>query len=141
MSRNGVGFYYDLVKAAVSRIVQGLHHELRDHPVTAVGVTPGWLRSESMLDHFGVTEATWRDALSDVPGFAISESPAYVARGVAAMADGPDPSRFAGRVVTSRDLAVAYEVTDADGSRPDCWGYIERHGIERQDGAQVEEFR
>ena len=66
--REGVGFYYDLVKANVGRILIGLTHELRDRPVTAVGVTPGWLRSENMLDHFGVTEETWRDALDKVPG-------------------------------------------------------------------------
>ena len=70
--REQVGFFYDLVKANVSRIVLSLTHEPRDRPVTALGLTPGWLRSEAMLDHFGVTEATWRDALAKVPGFAIS---------------------------------------------------------------------
>ena len=79
--RERVGFFYDLVKANVSRIILGLTHELRDTPVTALGVTPGWLRSESMLDHFGITEESWRDALDQGPGFAISESPTYVARG------------------------------------------------------------
>ena len=78
--RRNVGFYYDLVKANVERIVKGLTAELEDHPVTAVGVTPGWLRSERMLESFGVTEATWREACARTPGFAISESPAYVAR-------------------------------------------------------------
>jgi NAD(P)-dependent dehydrogenase (short-subunit alcohol dehydrogenase family) len=139
--RAGVGFYYDLVKANVSRIVLGLRHELRDHPVTPLGITPGWLRSENMLDNFGVTEATWRDCLDRVPGFAISESPTYVARGLAALAADPDPSRFAGRVLTSHDLAVEYDVTDVDGSRPDCWGYIARYGIEEQSGKGVEQFR
>ncbi len=139
--RRGVGFYYDLVKAGVSRIVRGLTAELTDHPCTAVGLTPGWLRSEHMLENFGVTEATWRDALEKVPGFAISESPAYVARGLAALAADADHGRFAGRVLTSWDLAEAYGVTDTDGSQPDCWGYIARHGIERQDGGGVEEFR
>jgi NAD(P)-dependent dehydrogenase (short-subunit alcohol dehydrogenase family) len=139
--REGVGFYYDLVKANVGRIVLGLTHELRDHPVTVVGLTPGWLRSENMLDHFGVTEETWRDALEKVPGFAISESPTYVARGLAALAADPDPHRFSGRVLTSYDLAHEYDVTDVDGSRPDCWGYIARHGIDEQSGKGVEEFR
>jgi NAD(P)-dependent dehydrogenase (short-subunit alcohol dehydrogenase family) len=139
--REGVGFYYDLVKANVGRILIGLTHELRDHPVTAVGVTPGWLRSEGMLDHFSVTEETWRDALDQVPGFAISESPTYVARGLAALAADPAPGRFAGRVLTSHDLAVEYGVTDVDGSRPDCWGYIARNGIDEQSGQGVEEFR
>jgi NAD(P)-dependent dehydrogenase (short-subunit alcohol dehydrogenase family) len=137
----GVGFYYDLVKADVGRMVLGLTHELRDHPVTALGVTPGWLRSESMLEGFGVTEETWRDALARVPGFAISESPTYVARGVAWFARDPDVGQLAGRIVTSRDLADRYGVTDTDGSRPDCWGYIAAHGIEGQSGTGVEAFR
>jgi hypothetical protein len=82
--RRNVGFYYDLVKANVGRIVKGLAAELGNLRVTAVGVTPGWLRSEKMLENFGVTETTWRDAFVRTPGFAISESPAYVARGIAA---------------------------------------------------------
>jgi NAD(P)-dependent dehydrogenase (short-subunit alcohol dehydrogenase family) len=100
--REGVGFFYDLVKANVSRIVLSLSHELRDRPVTALGVTPGWLRSEAMLDGFGVTEATWRNALARMPGFAISESPTYVARGVAALAQDPEVAQFAGQVLTAR---------------------------------------
>ncbi len=127
--RQGVGLYYDLVKANVQRIVVGLTHELRDHPVTAVAVTPGWLRSEGMLDHFGVTEETWRDALKKVPGFAISESPTYVGRGVAALAADPENGRYAGTSLTSYDLAAAYGVTDLDGSRPDCWRLIADHGF------------
>jgi NAD(P)-dependent dehydrogenase (short-subunit alcohol dehydrogenase family) len=91
--RRNVGFYYDLVKANVERIVKGLDAELRDRPVTAVGVTPGWLRSEKMLEDFGVTEANWRDACAERPGFAISESPTYVARGVAALAAAGDADR------------------------------------------------
>src|SRR4051812_26725425 len=120
--RTGVGFYYDLVKANVGRIVLGLTHELREHPVTAIGVTPGWLRSENMLEGFGVTEDTWRDALKDRPGFAISESPTYVARGVAAAATRGDAARWSGQIVTARQLADAYDLTDIDGSKPDCWG-------------------
>ena len=139
--RQGVGFYYDLVKANVGRIVLGLTHELRDHPVTAVGVTPGWLRSEKMLDGFGVREDNWREALARVPGFAISESPAYVGRGVARLAGDLEVARFAGRTLTSRELADTYDVTDADGSRPDCWGYIARHGIDEQSGEGVDEYR
>jgi NAD(P)-dependent dehydrogenase (short-subunit alcohol dehydrogenase family) len=139
--RTGVGFYYDLVKANVGRIVIGLTHELRDHPVTAMGVTPGWLRSENMLEGFGVTEETWRDALAERPGFAISESPTYVARGVAAAATRGDASRWAGQIVTARQLADAYDVTDTDGSKPDCWGYIRDHGIDEQSGDEVEAYR
>lgn len=139
--RSGVGFYYDFVKASVDRLVKNFAVELADHPVTAVGATPGWLRSERMLENFGVTEGTWRDACADVPGFAISESPAYVARGVAALAADPEARRFAGRVLTARELADEYGLTDTDGSRPDCWGLIETHGWDDQDPAVVERFR
>jgi NAD(P)-dependent dehydrogenase (short-subunit alcohol dehydrogenase family) len=139
--REGVGFYYDLVKANVERIVKGLTFELVGHPVTALGVTPGWLRSERMLENFEVTEATWRDALDRVPGFGISESPTYVARGVAALAADPDPGRFAGRILTARNLADTYEVTDTDGSRPDCWGHIAAYGIGHDDPATFPAYR
>ena len=139
--REGVGFYYDLVKASVERIVMGLTFELREHPVTAVGVTSGWLRSEKMLEGFGVREDNWRDALDKVPGFAISESPTYVARGVAALAANGEPERWSGQIVTARQLADAYDITDTDGSRPDCWGYISRHGIEEQSGEHVQDYR
>ena len=139
--RRGVGFYYDLVKANVDRIVKGLHAELKDHPVTAVGVTPGWLRSEKMLENFGVTEDTWRDALVKTPGFAISESPAYIGQGVTALASAADADRWAGTIVSARQLADAYGFTDTDGSRPDCWGYLQAYGWERDDGEGVDGFR
>jgi NAD(P)-dependent dehydrogenase (short-subunit alcohol dehydrogenase family) len=122
--RTGVGFYYDLVKAAVERITIGLTAELSDLPCTAVAVTPGWLRSEAMLDEFGVTEETWRDALPRVPHFCISESPSFVARGIAALAGDAEAARFAGQVLTSFQLAQTYGIADADGSQPDCWRYI-----------------
>ncbi len=122
--RQGVGFYYDLVKAAVERITIGLTAELAGTACTAVAVTPGWLRSEAMLEHFGVTEATWRDAIAKEPHFCVSESPTYVGRGVAALAADDKLARYAGRVLTSYDLAMAYGLTDADGSRPDCWRYV-----------------
>ena len=138
--RRNVGFYYDLVKANVERIVKGLAAELADHPVTAVGVTPGWLRSEKMLENFAVTEDTWRDACVKTPGFAISESPTYVARGVAALAQAADVGRWAGTIISARQLADAYGVTDTDGSRPDCWGYLAAYGWERDDGDGVEDF-
>jgi NAD(P)-dependent dehydrogenase (short-subunit alcohol dehydrogenase family) len=139
--RRNVGFYYDLVKANVERIVKGLSAELEDSPVTAVGVTPGWLRSEKMLENFGVTEANWRDACRERPGFGISESPTYVARGVAALAKAADAERWAGTIVSARHLADAYGVTDTDGSRPDCWGYHAAHGWEYGDGRGIDEFR
>jgi NAD(P)-dependent dehydrogenase (short-subunit alcohol dehydrogenase family) len=139
--RRNVGFYYDLVKANVERIVKGLSAELEHSPVTAVGVTPGWLRSEKMLENFGVTEANWRDAVEKRPGFGISESPTYVARGVAALARASDAERWAGTIVSARRLADAYGVTDIDGSRPDCWGYLAAYGWDQDDGVGIDEFR
>ncbi|HZD86698.1 MAG TPA: SDR family oxidoreductase [Gaiellaceae bacterium] len=139
--RRNVGFYYDLVKANVERIVIGLAAELENEPITAVGVTPGWLRSERMLENFGVTEENWPDALVERPGFGISESPTYVARGVAALATNGDAGRWAGAIVSARQLADAYDFTDTDGSRPDCWGYLAAYGWERDDGAGIEAFR
>jgi NAD(P)-dependent dehydrogenase (short-subunit alcohol dehydrogenase family) len=139
--RRNVGFYYDLVKANVERIVTGLSAELENSPVTAVGVTPGWLRSEKMLENFGVTEANWRDACHERPGFGISESPTYVARGVAALAIAADAGRWAGTIISARQLADAYGFTDSDGSRPDCWGYHAAYGWEPKDTSGIAEFR
>ena len=84
-----------------------------------------------MLENFGVTEANWRDALKERPGFGISESPTYVARGVAALARAADVDRWAGTIISARQLADAYGVTDTDGSRPDCWGYLAAYGWRR----------
>lgn len=139
--RQGVGLYYDLVKASVQRLVVALTHELRDHPVTPLAVTPGWIRSEAMLEHFGVREDNWRDALEQVPGFAISETPTYVARGVAALAADPGHSRHVGRCLSSHDLAAAYGVSDVDGSRPDCWRLIADHGFGKEHDVDVAGYR
>jgi NAD(P)-dependent dehydrogenase (short-subunit alcohol dehydrogenase family) len=139
--RRNVGFYYDLVKANVERIVKGLDAELESSPVTVVGVTPGWLRSERMLENFGVGEANWRDAVEKRPAFGISESPTYVARGVAALADAVDADRWAGTIVSARQLADAYGVTDTDGSRPDCWGHLAAYGWGHADGRGIDDFR
>ena len=139
--RRNVGFYYDLVKANVERIVKGLNAELEDCRVMVVGVTPGWLRSEKMLENFGVTEANWRDAVEKRPGFGISESPTYVARGVAALARADDADRWAGTIASARQLADVYDFTDTDGSRPDCWGHIAAYGWEHDDGRGINEFR
>ncbi|MBP1160451.1 SDR family oxidoreductase [Rhodococcus sp. PvR099] len=119
-----VSFFYDLAKAAVSRMAFGLAHELGPRGATAVLVTPGWLRSEMMLDNFGVTEANWRDATERIPHFAISESPSYVGRGVAALAQDLDVARWNGRSLSSGQLAREYGFTDLDGSRPDAWRYL-----------------
>ena len=130
--REVVGFYYDLVKATVERITLSLTAELKETSITAVAVTPGWLRSEAMLEHYGVTESNWRDATAREPHFCISESPSFVGRGIAALAADEKLARYAGQVLTSYDLAVTYGVTDVDGSRPDCWRYV----VEIQDAGQ-----
>ncbi|MFH7597397.1 SDR family oxidoreductase [Streptomyces racemochromogenes] len=118
--------YYDLAKTAPLRIAFGLGRELAEYGGTAVAVTPGFLRSEQMLAHFGVTEDNWRDAIARVPDFAIAESPHYLARGVAALAADPDrAARWNGRSTSSGELARVYGVRDVDGSRPDAWAYLE----------------
>jgi NAD(P)-dependent dehydrogenase (short-subunit alcohol dehydrogenase family) len=119
-----VSFFYDLAKAAVNRMAFALAHELKPHQATAVSLTPGWLRSEAMLDAYGVTEANWQEATRRQPHFAISESPALVGRAVAALAQDPDVARWNGRSLSSGELAKVYGFTDLDGSRPDAWRYI-----------------
>jgi NAD(P)-dependent dehydrogenase (short-subunit alcohol dehydrogenase family) len=119
-----VSFFYDLAKAAVNRMAFALAHELKPHGATAVSLTPGWLRSEAMLDAYKVAEANWRDATKVQPHFAISETPAFVGRAVAALAADPDVSRWNGQSLSSGQLAKVYGFTDADGSQPDAWRYI-----------------
>ncbi|MGW2916466.1 SDR family oxidoreductase [Streptomyces angustmyceticus] len=122
--RHHEGFYYDLVKAAVQRMTLAQSRELAPHGGVAVAVTPGWLRSEKMLEAFGVTEDNWREATAAVPHFCIAESPVYVARAVVALAADPDVARWTGTVVSSGQLAPLYGFTDTDGTRPDCWRYV-----------------
>ncbi|MCX5414511.1 SDR family oxidoreductase [Streptomyces sp. NBC_00059] len=119
-----VSFFYDLAKASVLRMAFALGHEVGPRGATAVALTPGWLRSEIMLDHFGVQEENWRDALERVPHFGISETPFYVGRAVAALAADPRVSRWNGRSLSSGGLAQEYGFTDVDGSRPDAWRYL-----------------
>ncbi|MEU8414779.1 SDR family oxidoreductase [Amycolatopsis japonica] len=119
-----VSFFYDLAKTAVNRMAFALGHELAPHGGTAVAVTPGWLRSEAMLDAYRVTEENWRDATKVQPHFAISESPAFVGRAVAALAGDAEVSRWNGKSMSSGELAKEYGFTDLDGSRPDCWRYL-----------------
>ena len=109
-----------------------LAHELRPHDATAVALTPGWLRSEAMLDAYEVTEENWLDATKVTPHFAISESPAYVGRAVAALAQDPDVARWSGQALSSGQLAQVYGFTDLDGSRPDAWRYL----VEVQDAGK-----
>jgi NAD(P)-dependent dehydrogenase (short-subunit alcohol dehydrogenase family) len=119
-----VSFFYDLAKAANLRMTFALAHELEPYGGNAVSLTPGWLRSEAMLEAFGVTEANWRDATERIPHFAISESPAFVGRAVAALAADPDVSRWNGASLSSGQLARVYGFTDLDGSQPDAWRYV-----------------
>jgi NAD(P)-dependent dehydrogenase (short-subunit alcohol dehydrogenase family) len=119
-----VSFFYDVAKGAVSRMAFALAKELAPHGATAILLTPGWLRSESMLEGFGVTEENWRDATKTVPHFAISESPSYVGRAVAALAADPDVARWNGKSLSSGQLAKVYDFTDLDGSQPDAWRYL-----------------
>jgi NAD(P)-dependent dehydrogenase (short-subunit alcohol dehydrogenase family) len=134
-----ISVFYDLAKASVNRLAFTQGHELAPHGATAVAVTPGWLRSEMMLDAFGVTEDTWRDALATAwpdgrpdgrptapPGFAASESPRFVGRAVAALAADPDRARWNQLSVTAAELSREYGFTDLDGSRPDAWSQM-RH--------------
>jgi len=123
--RADVGYFYDLVKVSVQRMALGQAAELKPFGGTAVSLTPGWLRSEAMLAAFGVTESTWRDATVHQPHFVISESPTFVGRAAAALAADPEVSRWSGQSLSSGQLAKVYDYTDADGSRPDAWRYIE----------------
>ncbi|MDM0108324.1 SDR family oxidoreductase [Variovorax sp. J22R24] len=119
-----VSFFYDLAKASVNRMAFALARELRPHGATAVSLTPGWLRSEAMLEAYRVTESNWRDATAYSPHFAISESPAFVGRAVAALAGDPDVARWNGSSLSSGQLAKVYGFTDIDGSQPDAWRYV-----------------
>ena len=119
-----VSFFYDMAKATNLRMAYALGHELAPHGATAVALTPGWLRSEAMLEGFEVTEETWREATERIPHFAISESPQFVGRAVAALAADPDVARWNQQSLSSGELAQVYGFTDVDGSRPDAWRYM-----------------
>jgi NAD(P)-dependent dehydrogenase (short-subunit alcohol dehydrogenase family) len=127
-----VSMFYDLAKTSVIRIAWALGEELREHGGTAVALTPGWMRSELMLEHHSVSESNWRDATERTPHFCISESPIYLGRAVAALAEDPEASRWNGQSLSSGQLAQVYGFTDVDGTRPDCWRYmvevVEREG-------------
>ena len=117
--------FYDLAKMSVLRLAFAQAQELAPHGCTAVALTPGWLRSEMMLDNFGVTEENWRDGARVNPHFAaISETPRFVGRAVAALAADPDVARRNGGSFSSSGLAREYGFTDVDGSQPDCWRYM-----------------
>ena len=131
-TRYRVSFFYDLAKASVNRMAFALAHELQPYGATAVALTPGWLRSEQMLEAYGVTESNWLEATKRSPHFAISESPAFVGRAVAALAQDSNVSRWNGKSLSSGQLAKIYGFTDLDGSQPDAWRYV----IEVQDAGK-----
>jgi NAD(P)-dependent dehydrogenase (short-subunit alcohol dehydrogenase family) len=138
-----ISVFYDLAKVSVNRLAFSLGHELAPHGACAVALTPGWLRSEMMLDNFGVTEANWRDALtgdgandapSAPPDFALSESPRFVGRAVAALAADKERARWNQQSLTPCQLAGHYGFTDVDGTRPDIWRFnieVRDQGLDR----------
>jgi NAD(P)-dependent dehydrogenase (short-subunit alcohol dehydrogenase family) len=119
-----VSLFYDLSKTSIIRMAWLLGEELKPHHCTAIAVSPGWLRSEQMLDNYGVTEDNWRDAIAKQPHFAITETPRYVGRAVAHLAGDADVARWNGQSVSSGELARVYGFTDTDGSQPDAWRYM-----------------
>jgi NAD(P)-dependent dehydrogenase (short-subunit alcohol dehydrogenase family) len=137
--------FYDLVKISINRLAFLQGHEFKAHDATAVSLTPGWLRSEMMLENYGVSEERWRDALAPTaspqapPGFAVSESPRFVGRAVAALAADPDRHRWNQRSLTSGQLAVTYGFTDVDGSQPNVSKYNE--DLEAGVNANPENYR
>jgi NAD(P)-dependent dehydrogenase (short-subunit alcohol dehydrogenase family) len=116
--------FYDLSKVAVMRMAWAHAQDLARHGGTSVSITPGWLRSEMMLEIYGVGEENWRDATAKSPHFIISETPRFVGRAVTALAGDPDRARWNGQSLSSGGLAQVYGFTDLDGSRPDAWRYV-----------------
>ncbi|MDA3624440.1 SDR family oxidoreductase [Saccharopolyspora sp. WRP15-2] len=123
--RSECGAFFDIAKTAMHRLARAEGEELREFGGTAVSLTPGWLRSEMMLEHFGVTEENWRESTTAPEGFGIAESPAYVGRAVVALAADPDVARWNTQSLSSGHLAKTYGFTDIDGSQPDAWRYIQ----------------
>jgi NAD(P)-dependent dehydrogenase (short-subunit alcohol dehydrogenase family) len=116
--------FYDLAKVAVNRMAWAHAKDLEPHQATSVSLTPGWLRSEMMLETFGVREDNWPEATSKVPHFVISETPRFVGRAVVALASDPERARWNGQSLSSGGLARVYGFTDLDGSQPDAWRYL-----------------
>lgn len=119
--------FYDLAKLSVIRLAYAMSEELRPYHVTALALTPGFLRSEAMLEHFGVTEENWREGAKKDPHFIASETPFYVGRAVAALAADPNVSSKSGRLFSSWNLAVEYGFTDVDGRQPHWGNYFAEH--------------
>jgi len=120
--------FYDLVTITVCRLAFDFAIDLRKHRVAAVALTPGFMRTEYVLDHYGVTERNWRDAVQKHATFAASETPMFVGRAVAALAADPDVMEKSGGVFASWTLAEEYGFADADGSRPHLGRHIAGSG-------------
>lgn len=127
-----VSLFYDLAKTSVVRMAWALAQELAPHRCTAVALSPGWLRSEQMLDNYGVAESNWRDAIAKQPHFVITETPRYVGRAVAHLAGDANVARWNSQSLSSGQLAKVYGFTDTDGSQPDAWRYV----VEVQDAGK-----
>jgi len=138
---HGTALPYYLVKSGIRRIAQALAVQLKPHGVTALAVTPGFIRSEAMLEGMGVTEDTWRDAIAQDPHFAMAESPHYVGRAIAALAKDPDVTRWSGRSLSSWALMREYGFTDLDGTRPDWGRWFEEVFLAGQDPTEVDASR
>ncbi|CAM3295245.1 SDR family oxidoreductase [Saccharibacillus brassicae] len=121
--------YYSLAKVSGIHLAAAMAEELRPYGIAAVSLTPGFLRSEAMLDHFGVTEADWRDAVKTEPHFIASETPAYVGQAAARLAADPERMAFTGQALSSWELSDRYGFADADGSRPHWGRYAAEHGL------------
>ncbi|MFD2656940.1 SDR family oxidoreductase [Gracilibacillus thailandensis] len=119
-----VSLFYDLAKSSVICMAKALAHELSPYECTAISVTPGWMRSEIMLEEFGVTEENWMDATKLEPHFVISETPRFTGRAVTSIAKDLNKNRLNGQSLSSGKLAKMYNFFDVDGSQPDCWRYL-----------------
>mgnify|MGYP000002903683 CR=1 FL=1 len=124
--------FYDLAKASAIRLALAMASDLRPYGVTAVSLTPGFLRSGEMLDHFGVTEANWRDAVTKEPHFIASETPAYIGRAVVALASDPNVFAKTGQALSTWRLSDEYGFTDIDGSQPHWGRYFAEHVLEKR---------
>lgn len=133
--------FFDIIKVAIARLGKMLNEELAPHGVTSMSLTPGFLRSESMLEGFGIREENWRDAIAKDKWFAISETPRYIGRAVAALAADPEAARWAGQALSSGQLATHYGFTDLDGSRPQASAYFAAACFGDEKDADVSGYR
>jgi NAD(P)-dependent dehydrogenase (short-subunit alcohol dehydrogenase family) len=133
--------FFDMVKVAITRLGKMLKDELEPYGVTSLSLTPGFLRSEEMLEHFGVTEENWRDGIAKDKWFAISETPHYIGRAVAALAADPEVSRWSGQALSSGVLAKHYGFTDLDGSQPEVSRFFADAYFGDQKDVDVADYR